>query len=77
MAEIMEQALDIALDKKDMKRKRARRLEREAKRRGETPREKARIWTPPVLQGLMLALGYWVCSTLCEALVGIGSGRSA
>jgi hypothetical protein len=28
MAEIMEQALDIALDKKDLKRKRARRLER-------------------------------------------------
>ncbi len=27
MAEIMEQALDIALDKKDLKRKRARRLE--------------------------------------------------
>ncbi len=35
MAEIMEQALDIALDKKDVKRKRARRLEREAKRTGE------------------------------------------
>jgi len=31
MAEIMEQALDIALDKKDLKRKRARRLEREAR----------------------------------------------
>jgi hypothetical protein len=31
MAEIMEEALDIALDKKDVKRKRARRLEREAK----------------------------------------------
>ena len=31
MAEIMEQALDIALDKKDLKRKRARRLERESK----------------------------------------------
>ena len=36
MAEIMEQALDIALDKKDVKRKRARRLEREAKQSGET-----------------------------------------
>ncbi len=42
MAEIMEQALDIALDKKDVKRKRARRLEREAKRNGETPRKKSR-----------------------------------
>ena len=31
MAEIMEQALDIALDKKDLKRKRARRLERMSK----------------------------------------------
>ena len=31
MAEIMEQALDIALDKKDLKRKRARRLERKSK----------------------------------------------
>ena len=31
MAEIMEQALDIALDKKDVKRKRARRLERVSK----------------------------------------------
>ncbi len=35
MTEIMEQALDIALDKKDVKRKRARRLERKAKRSGE------------------------------------------
>ena len=42
MAEIMEQALDIALDKKDLKRKRARRLEREAKRNGETPRKESR-----------------------------------
>ncbi len=50
MAEIMEQALDIALDKKDVKRKRARRLERKVKRSGETPRKKTRIWTPPVLQ---------------------------
>ncbi len=33
MAEIMEQALDIALDKKDLKRKRARRLERAEKSR--------------------------------------------
>ncbi len=31
MAEIMEQALDIALDKKDLKRKRARRLERKSR----------------------------------------------
>ncbi len=31
MAEIMEQALDIALDKKDLARKRARRLERKSK----------------------------------------------
>ena len=31
MAEILEQALDIALDKKDLKRKRARRLERKSK----------------------------------------------
>ena len=31
MAEIMEQALDIALDKKDLKRKHARRLERKSK----------------------------------------------
>ena len=37
-----EQDLDIALDKKDVKRKRARRLERAAKRSGETPREKSR-----------------------------------
>ena len=42
MAEIMEQAMDIALDKKDLKRKRARRLARATKRRGETPREKTR-----------------------------------
>ena len=42
MAEIMEQALDIALDKKDVKRKRARRLEREAKRSGEPPQKKSR-----------------------------------
>jgi len=41
MAEIMEQALDIALDKKDVKRKRARRLEREAKRTGEIPSKKS------------------------------------
>jgi hypothetical protein len=31
MAELMEQALDIALDKKDLKRKRARRLERKSR----------------------------------------------
>jgi len=42
MAEIMEKALDIALDKKDLKRKRARRLEREAKRSGATPSEESR-----------------------------------
>ena len=42
MAEITEQALDIALDKKDVKRKRARRLEREAKRSGEIPSKKSR-----------------------------------
>lgn len=36
MAEIMEQAVDIALDKKDLQRKHARRLEREAKQSGET-----------------------------------------
>jgi 5-methylcytosine-specific restriction endonuclease McrA len=42
MAEIMEQALDIALDKKDLKRKRARRLEREATRSGKTPKGKSR-----------------------------------
>ncbi len=41
MAEIMEQALDIALDKKDLQRKRARRLQREAKRSGEAPRKKS------------------------------------
>jgi hypothetical protein len=41
MAEILEQALDIALDKKDVKRKRARRLERQSKRR-ETRPEKSR-----------------------------------
>ena len=40
MAEIMEQALDVALDKKDLQRKRARRLEREAKRNGGTPSKK-------------------------------------
>jgi hypothetical protein len=34
MAEIMEQALDIALDKKDLARKRARRLERKSKSNG-------------------------------------------
>ncbi len=43
MAEIMEQALDMALDKKDLKRKRARRLEREAKRSGETPKTISRL----------------------------------
>ena len=37
MTEIMEQALDIALDKKDLKRKRARRLERQTKT-GDQPR---------------------------------------
>ena len=42
MAEIMEQALDIALDKKDLKRKHARRLGRSVKRRGETSRKKSR-----------------------------------
>ena len=42
MAEIMEQALDIALDKKDVRRKRARRLEREAQRSGKTPSKKPR-----------------------------------
>ena len=42
MAEIMEQALDIALDKKDLQRKRARRLEKEAKRSGEIPSKKSR-----------------------------------
>ncbi len=40
--EIMERALDIALDKKDLKRKRARRLDRAAKRRGEAPNNKPR-----------------------------------
>ena len=42
MAEIMEKALDIALDKKDVKRKRARRLEREARGIAGTPQEKSR-----------------------------------
>jgi hypothetical protein len=42
MAEIMEQALDIALDKKDLKRKHARRLEREAKQRSEPLQNKSR-----------------------------------
>jgi hypothetical protein len=41
MAKILEQALDIALDKKDLKRKRARRLERQA-RRPVTARPKSR-----------------------------------
>jgi hypothetical protein len=41
MAEIMEQAMDIALDKKDVKRKRARRLERES-RRGDNSRQESR-----------------------------------
>ena len=41
MAEIMEQALDIALDKKDLKRKRARRLERKS-RSGDNFRQKTR-----------------------------------
>ena len=36
MAEILEQALDIALDKKDLKRKHERRLQRKAKRNGGT-----------------------------------------
>ena len=40
MAEIMEQAMDIALDKKDVKRKRARRLERKS-RSGDNSRQKA------------------------------------
>ena len=40
MSEIMEQALDIALDKKDLKRKRARRLAREGKRYSKPPQEK-------------------------------------
>ena len=42
MTEIMEQALDIALDKKDVKRKRARRLERDAKRTSDIPSKKTR-----------------------------------
>jgi len=42
MAEIMEQALDIALDKKDLKIKRSRRLQKTAKRKGEAPRKKTR-----------------------------------
>ena len=42
MAQILVQALDIALDKKDLKRRRARRLEREAKQSGETVTEKSR-----------------------------------
>jgi hypothetical protein len=42
MAEIMEQALDIALDKKDLKRRRSRRLEREEKRRREVPKTEPR-----------------------------------
>jgi len=42
MGEILEQALDIALDKKDLKRKRARRLVRQAKRSGETVIAKTR-----------------------------------
>jgi len=41
MAEILEQALDVALDKKDVKRKHARRLERQAKRSGATVIEKS------------------------------------
>jgi len=41
MAEIMEQAMDIALDKKDLKRKRAQRLERKA-RNADNPIQKPR-----------------------------------
>ena len=41
MAEIMEQALDIALDKKDLQRKRARRLEREARGIAKPSQEKS------------------------------------
>ena len=42
MAEIMEKALDIALDKKDVKRKRARRLEREARGIAGSPQGQSR-----------------------------------
>lgn len=42
MAKILEQALDIALDKKDLKRKRARRLERQARRPGVTLVQRSR-----------------------------------
>jgi hypothetical protein len=41
MAELLEQALDIALDKKDLKRNRARRLQREAKQSSQTPATKS------------------------------------
>ncbi len=41
MAEILEQAVDIALDKKDLKRKRERRLQREARRAGDSDKRPA------------------------------------
>ena len=46
MADILEKALDIALEKKDPKKKLERRKKRE-----NSPKAKSRIWTPPVMQG--------------------------
>ncbi len=49
MADILEKALDIALEKKDPKKKLERRKKRE-----NSSKAKSRIWTPPVLQGFCL-----------------------
>jgi len=48
MAEILETALDIALDKKDPKKKLERRKKLE-----NSSKAKSRIWTPPVMQGFL------------------------
>ena len=71
MAEILERALDIALDKKDLKRKRARRLERKS-RSGDNARQESRpgkIVSPSSQP-----------ATICDAVVTItdlgGSQRS-
>ncbi len=80
MTEVMEQALDIALDKKDLKRKRARRLERQSTT-GDKPRPgevsaKSRYIPSEVREGVHERAGYQ-CEyrgpdgTRCRARAGL------
>jgi hypothetical protein len=64
MAEIMERALDIALDKKDPSRKRARRLERNAKRRG--PDRPAKSRPDEILSRELKATSRYISSEVRE-----------